>query len=78
MGIKSVVVIMEEIAYSGFAAIQAHGGFGVALENDIERYFREPGVTTIVPVYQQLALSTSVRASSDFPIVLTQRTLNYQ
>ncbi len=39
------------------AAVQTHGGFGVACEYDVERYFREARLTRIVPITQQLALN---------------------
>jgi acyl-CoA dehydrogenase len=39
------------------AAVQAHGGFGVAREYDVERYFREARLTRLVPVTQELALN---------------------
>lgn len=39
------------------AAVQTHGGFGVAQEYDVERYFREARLTRIVPITQQLALN---------------------
>ena len=39
------------------AAVQTHGGFGVATEYDVERYFREARLTRLVPVTQQLALN---------------------
>jgi len=39
------------------AAVQTHGGFGVAREYDVERYFREARLTRIVPVTQQLVLN---------------------
>ena len=39
------------------AAVQTHGGFGVAREYDVERYFREARLTRIVPVTQELALN---------------------
>lgn len=39
------------------AAVQAHGGFGVAREYDVERYFREARLTRLVPVAQELALN---------------------
>ena len=38
-------------------AVQTHGGFGVAREYDVERYFREARLTRIVPISQQLALN---------------------
>lgn len=40
-----------------FAAVQTHGGFGVAREYDVERYFWEARLTRIVPITQQLALN---------------------
>ena len=39
------------------AAVQTHGGFGVAREYDVERYFREARLTRLVPVTQELALN---------------------
>ena len=39
------------------AAVQAHGGRGVAREYDVERYFREARLTRLVPITQQLALN---------------------
>jgi acyl-CoA dehydrogenase len=39
------------------AAVQAHGGFGVAREYDVERYFREARLTRLVPITQQLILN---------------------
>ena len=39
------------------AAVQAHGGFGVATEYDVERYFREARLTRLVPITQELALN---------------------
>ncbi|MEF8904250.1 MAG: acyl-CoA dehydrogenase family protein [Haloarculaceae archaeon] len=38
-------------------AVQAHGGFGVAREYDVERYMREARLTRLVPVAQELALN---------------------
>ncbi|MFB6070143.1 MAG: acyl-CoA dehydrogenase family protein [Halanaeroarchaeum sp.] len=38
-------------------AVQAHGGFGVAREYDVERYFREARLTRLVPITQQLVLN---------------------
>jgi acyl-CoA dehydrogenase len=38
-------------------AVQTHGGFGVAREYDIERYFREARLTRLVPITQELALN---------------------
>jgi len=39
------------------AAVQTHGGYGVAREYDVERYFREARLTRLVPITQQLALN---------------------
>jgi acyl-CoA dehydrogenase len=39
------------------AAVQTHGGFGVAREYDVERFFREARLTRLVPITQQLALN---------------------
>jgi acyl-CoA dehydrogenase len=39
------------------AAVQTHGGFGVAIEYDVERYFREARLTQLVPITQELALN---------------------
>lgn len=39
------------------AAVQTHGGFGVAREYDVERYFREARLTRIVPITQELVLN---------------------
>ena len=39
------------------AAVQTHGGFGVAREYDVERYFREARLTRLVPITQQLVLN---------------------
>jgi len=39
------------------AAVQAHGGKGIATEYDVERYFREARLSRLVPITQQLALN---------------------
>lgn len=39
------------------AAVQTHGGFGVAREYDVERYLREARLARLVPVTQELALN---------------------
>ncbi|MFC6905661.1 acyl-CoA dehydrogenase family protein [Halalkalicoccus tibetensis] len=39
------------------AAVQTHGGRGVAREYDVERYFREARLTRLVPITQELALN---------------------
>ena len=38
-------------------AVQAHGGFGVAREYDVERYLREARLTRLVPIAQELILN---------------------
>lgn len=50
--------LAAEAAYAAAdAAVQTHGGFGVAREYDVERYFREARLTRIVPITQQLVLN---------------------
>jgi acyl-CoA dehydrogenase len=39
------------------AAVQAHGGRGIAREYDVERYFREARLTRLVPITQELVLN---------------------
>lgn len=39
------------------AAVQTHGGRGIAREYDVERYFREARLTRLVPITQELALN---------------------
>lgn len=39
------------------AAVQTHGGFGIATEYDVERYLREARLTRLVPITQQLILN---------------------
>jgi acyl-CoA dehydrogenase len=39
------------------AAVQTHGGFGIATEYDVERYFREARLTRLVPITQELVLN---------------------
>ncbi|MEF8819513.1 MAG: acyl-CoA dehydrogenase family protein [Haloferacaceae archaeon] len=47
-----------EAAFSAAdAAVQAHGGKGIAVEYDVERYFREARLSRLVPIAQQLALN---------------------
>jgi acyl-CoA dehydrogenase len=49
------------------AAVQTHGGFGVAREYDVERYFREARLTRLVPITQQLALNYVSENVLDLP-----------
>lgn len=50
--------LAAEAAYDAAdAAVQTHGGFGVAREYDVERYFREARLTRLVPITQELILN---------------------
>jgi acyl-CoA dehydrogenase len=49
------------------AAVQAHGGRGVAVEYDVERYFREARLSRLVPIAQQLALNYLGERELDLP-----------
>jgi len=49
------------------AAVQTHGGFGVAREYDVERFFREARLTRLVPITQQLALNYISENVLDLP-----------
>ncbi|WP_137285721.1 acyl-CoA dehydrogenase family protein [Halorussus salinisoli] len=49
------------------AAVQTHGGFGVAREYDVERFFREARLTRLVPITQQLALNFIGESVLDLP-----------
>jgi acyl-CoA dehydrogenase len=49
------------------AAVQTHGGFGVAREYDVERYFREARLTRLVPITQQLVLNYVSENVLDLP-----------
>jgi acyl-CoA dehydrogenase len=49
------------------AAVQTHGGFGVAREYDVERYFREARLTRLVPITQELALNYLAENVLDLP-----------
>ncbi|WP_299232881.1 acyl-CoA dehydrogenase family protein [Natronomonas sp.] len=48
-------------------AVQAHGGFGVAREYDVERYLREARLTRLVPIAQELALNYIGENALDLP-----------
>ena len=48
-------------------AVQAHGGFGVAREYDVERYFREARLTRLVPIAQELVLNYLGEKVLDLP-----------
>ena len=49
------------------AAVQTHGGFGVATEYDVERYFREARLTRLVPITQELVLNYIGEKVLDLP-----------
>jgi acyl-CoA dehydrogenase len=49
------------------AAVQVHGGRGVARDDDVERYLREARLTRLVPVTQELALSYVAETSLGLP-----------
>jgi acyl-CoA dehydrogenase len=49
------------------AAVQTHGGFGVAREYDVERFFREARLTRLVPITQQLALNYVAETELNLP-----------
>jgi acyl-CoA dehydrogenase len=53
----SKVLAAEAAFEAADAAVQTHGGFGIAREYDVERYFREARLTRLVPITQQLALN---------------------
>ena len=50
------------------AAVQTHGGFGVAREYDVERYFREARLTRLVPITQQIVLNYIGENVLDIPL----------
>jgi acyl-CoA dehydrogenase len=49
------------------AAVQTHGGFGVAREYDVERYFRDARLGRIAPVTQELALNYVAETALGLP-----------
>lgn len=49
------------------AAVQTHGGFGVAREYDVERYFREARLLRIAPIAQELVLNYIGERVLDLP-----------
>lgn len=49
--------LAAEVAFEADVAVQAHGGFEVAREYDVERYFREARLTRLVPITQRLVLN---------------------
>lgn len=60
--------LAAEAAYDAAdIAVQIHGGFGVAREYDVERYFREARLTRLVPITQQLALNYLGTSALDLP-----------
>ncbi|MFB6168514.1 MAG: acyl-CoA dehydrogenase family protein [Haloferacaceae archaeon] len=60
--------LAAEAAFSAAdAAVQAHGGKGIAVEYDVERYFREARLSRLVPIAQQLALNYLGERELDLP-----------
>jgi acyl-CoA dehydrogenase len=60
--------LAAEAAYEAAdAAVQTHGGFGVAREYDVERYFREARLTRLVPITQELVLNYVGEKVLDLP-----------
>jgi len=58
VGANAAKYLASEAAFTAAdAAVQTHGGFGVAREYDVERYLREARLTRLVPITQQLALN---------------------
>ncbi|MFC6825180.1 acyl-CoA dehydrogenase family protein [Halopelagius fulvigenes] len=49
------------------AAVQTHGGFGIAREYDVERYLREARLARLVPITQQLVLNFVAENELDLP-----------
>ena len=49
------------------AAVQTHGGFGIAREYDVERYLREARLTRLVPITQELVLNFVAENELDLP-----------
>lgn len=55
---NSAKYLAAEAAFTAAdAAVQAHGGKGIAVEYDVERYLREARLSRLVPIAQQLALN---------------------
>lgn len=60
--------LAAEAAYmAADAAVQVHGGFGVAREYDVERFFRDARVAKIAPVTHELILSYVAENALDLP-----------
>lgn len=49
------------------AAVQTHGGFGVAREFDVERYLRDARIIRIAPISQELALCYIAETALNLP-----------
>ncbi len=60
--------LAAEAAYEASdAAVQTHGGFGVAREYDVERYFRNARIARIAPISQELTLNYVSEKALDLP-----------
>jgi acyl-CoA dehydrogenase len=52
---------------AGNAALDAHGGFGFAVEYDIERKFRETRLYQVAPINNNLVLAFVAEKCLDLP-----------
>jgi len=60
--------LSAEAAYNATdVAVQTHGGFGLAKEYDVERFFRDARIARIAPISQQLVLSYIAENALDLP-----------
>lgn len=51
------VLCADAAFFAADRAVQTHGGFGYAVEYDVERYFREARLMRIAPISQEMALN---------------------
>lgn len=51
------VLCADAAFFAADRAVQTHGGFGYAVEFDVERYFREARLMRIAPISQEMALN---------------------
>jgi acyl-CoA dehydrogenase len=57
----------EAAAEACDAAVQTHGGYGVAAEYDVERYWREARLTRIAPISDEMILNYIAEHVLDLP-----------
>jgi acyl-CoA dehydrogenase len=50
-------MVWEVVSEATDAAVQTHGGYGVATEYDVERFYREARLTHIAPVSDEMILN---------------------